>query len=120
MQFYRDFTYIDDVVEGIVKLLNKPPVKTGETAAHRIFNIGNNRPEKLMSFIYALENALSNALGRRVEFEKIFEPIEPGDVPATYASIDLLYQEVGFKPKTSIEEGLQKFADWYVGYYGVK
>ena len=117
---YRDFTYIDDVVEGIVKLLNKSPVKTRETAAHRIFNIGNNRPEKLMSFIYALENALSSALGRKVEFEKIFEPIEPGDVPVTYASIDLLYQEVGFKPKTSIEEGLQKFADWYVGYYGGK
>ncbi|HZJ77128.1 MAG TPA: NAD-dependent epimerase/dehydratase family protein, partial [Oscillospiraceae bacterium] len=117
---YRDFTYIDDVIEGIVKLLNKPPVKTGETAAHRIFNIGNNRPEKLMSFIDALENALSGALGRRVEFEKIFEPIEPGDVPATYASIDLLYQEVGFMPKTSIEEGLQKFANWYVEYYGMR
>lgn len=118
--FYRDFTYIDDAVEGIVKLFNKSPVKTEGTAAHRIFNIGNNRPEKLMSFIDVLENALSNALGRRVEFEKFFEPIEPGDVPATYASIDLLYKEVGFKPKTSIEEGTQKFADWYVEYYGVE
>ncbi len=117
---YRDFTYIDDVVEGIIRLLNKPPIKTGEVAAHRIFNIGNNRPEKLMSFIDALEKALSNALGRRMEFEKIYEPIKPGDVPATYASIDLLYQEAGFKPKTPIEEGLRKFVDWYVGYYGVK
>jgi UDP-glucuronate 4-epimerase len=117
---YRDFTYIDDIVEGIVRLLNSPPIKTEEAAAHRIFNIGNNSPEKLMKFISALEKALSNALGRKVEFEKIFEPIKPGDVPATYASTELLYEEVGFKPETSIEAGLQKFADWYVGYYGVK
>jgi UDP-glucuronate 4-epimerase len=117
---YRDFTYIDDIVEGIVRLLNRPPIKMEETVAHRIFNIGNNSPEKLMRFISALEKALSNALGRKVEFEKIFEPIKPGDVPATYASTDLLYEEVGFKPETSIAEGLQKFADWYVGYYGVR
>ena len=116
---YRDFTYIDDVVEGIMKLLDKPPIKTEKAAAHRIFNIGNNNPIKLMEFISVLEMALSNALGRKVEFEKIFESIKPGDVPATYASTELLYQEVGFKPKTPIEEGLQKFADWYVGYYGV-
>ena len=116
---YRDFTYIDDVVEGIMKLLDKPPIKTEKAAAHRIFNIGNNNPIKLMEFISVLEMALSNALGRKVEFEKIFESIKPGDVPATYASTELLYQEVGFKPKIPIEEGLQKFADWYVGYYGV-
>ncbi|MGI6426255.1 MAG: GDP-mannose 4,6-dehydratase [Natronincolaceae bacterium] len=116
---YRDFTYIDDVVEGIMKLLDKPPIKTEKSAAHRIFNIGNNDPIKLMEFIGVLEMALSNALGRKVEFEKIFESVKPGDVPATYASTELLYQEVGFKPKIPIEEGLQKFADWYVGYYGV-
>ncbi len=73
-----------------------------------------------MDFIGVLEKALSNALGRKVEFGKIFEPIKPGDVPATYASVDLLYQEVGFKPKTLLGEGLQKFAGWYVGYYGVR
>jgi UDP-glucuronate 4-epimerase len=117
---YRDFTYIDDIVEGIVRLLNHPPEKTEESAAHRIFNIGNNKPEKLMTFIGALEKALSNALGRKVEFEKIFEPMKPGDVPATYASTDKLQEAVGFKPKTPIEEGLQKFADWYVEYYKVK
>jgi UDP-glucuronate 4-epimerase len=117
---YRDFTYVDDIVEGIVRLLNNPPVKTEEAAAHRVFNIGNNNPEKLMKFIGALEKALSNALGREVEFEKIFEPIKPGDVPATYASTDKLQEAVGFKPKTSIEDGLQKFADWYVDYYKVK
>src|SRR5690606_20925609 len=111
---YRDFTYIDDIVEGIQRLLNNPP----ETdVQHKVFNIGNNNPEKLMTFIYALEEALSNALGRKVEFEKSFEPIKPGDVPATYASTDLLQQAVGFKPKTTIQEGLQQFANWYVDYY---
>lgn len=117
---YRDFTYIDDIIEGIVRLLNNPPAKTENAAAHRVFNIGNNNPEKLMKFIGALEKALSNALGREVQFEKKFEPIKPGDVPATYASTDKLQEAVGFKPETSIKEGLQKFADWYVEYYKVK
>lgn len=117
---YRDFTYIDDVVEGVVRVLNNPPEQTEKLASHRVFNIGNNSPEKLMTFIETLEKALSKALGRQVVFEKIFEPMKPGDVPATYASTDLLRQAVGFKPKTSIEEGLQKFADWYVEYYKVK
>lgn len=117
---YRDFTYIDDIVEGILRLLNNPPEKTEGAVAHRVFNIGNNNPEKLMNFIRALEKALSNTLGREIEFEKIFEPIKPGDVPATYASTDKLQEAVGFKPKTSIEEGLQKFADWYVEYYKEK
>lgn len=117
---YRDFTYINDIIEGILRLLNNPPEKTEEAAAHRVFNIGNNNPEKLMKFIGALEKALSNALGREVEFEKIFEPIKPGDVPATYASTNKLQEAVGFKPETSIEEGLQKFADWYVEYYKIK
>jgi UDP-glucuronate 4-epimerase len=111
---YRDFTYIDDIVVGIERLISNPPT---ETVPHKVYNIGNNNPEKLMTFITTLEKALSNALGREVEFEKVFEPIKPGDVPATYASTNLLQQAVGFKPETSIEEGLQKFADWYVDYY---
>lgn len=117
---YRDFTYVDDIVEGIVRLIDKPPVKVDGLPAHKVYNIGNSNPEKLMKFIGALEKALSNALGREVEFEKIYEPMKPGDVPATYASTDRLYDAVGFKPKTSIEDGLQKFADWYVKYYNVK
>ena len=117
---YRDFTYIDDVIEGVVRLLNNPPVETKDCAAHRVFNIGNNTPEKLMTFIEALEKALSKALGRKIIFEKIYEPIQPGDVPATYAATYLLQEAVGFKPQTSIEEGLQKFADWYVDFYNVK
>ncbi|WP_340002298.1 GDP-mannose 4,6-dehydratase [Oceanobacillus sp. FSL K6-0127] len=114
---YRDFTYIDDIVIGIERLIGVPPT---DGVPHRVFNIGNNNPEKLMVFIETLEKALSNAAGRNIEFEKIFEPIKPGDVPATYASTDRLHEAVGFKPETSIEEGLQKFADWYVEYYDKK
>ncbi len=115
---YRDFTYVDDIVEGIVRLLQKPPVN--ETPNHKVYNIGNNNPEKLMVLITTLEKCLSKSLGRTVEFNKIFEPIKPGDVPATYASTKLLEESVGFKPKTSIEEGLQRFTDWYVKFYQVK
>jgi len=114
---YRDFTYIDDIVEGIERLLSNPPQGNVQ---HKVFNIGNNNPEKLMVFIETLEKALSKALGKEIQFEKIFEPIKPGDVPATYASTEQLQKAVGFKPQTSIEEGLQKFADWYVDYYKVK
>jgi len=114
---YRDFTFIDDIVEGIERLIGKPPV--GEVP-HRVFNIGNNRPEKLMVFVEALEECLSRALGRKVVFEKVFEPMKPGDVSVTYASTDLLQKEIGFRPKTTIKEGLQKFADWYVEFYKVK
>lgn len=116
---YRDFTYIDDIVEGLVRLLEVPPRADGGVP-HTVFNIGNNRPEKLMNFIETLEKALSRSLGREVLFKKIFEPIKPGDVPATFASTDRLEKAVGFKPSTSIEEGLQKFTNWYCEYYQVK
>ncbi|MHC1719552.1 MAG: NAD-dependent epimerase/dehydratase family protein [Clostridiaceae bacterium] len=114
---YRDFTYVDDIVEGIIRLLSNPPEGP---APHEIFNIGNNKPEKLMSFIAALEKALGNALNRAVVFEKIYEPMKAGDVPATYASTDKLNEAVGFKPSTGIDKGLQEFADWYVEYYKAK
>jgi UDP-glucuronate 4-epimerase len=114
---YRDFTYVDDIVEGIERLLSNPPV--GDVQ-HSVYNIGNNNPEKLMVFIESLEKALSKSLNREVQFEKIYEPIKPGDVPATYASTDLLQKVVGYKPETSIENGLQKFTDWYVEYYKKK
>lgn len=128
---YRDFTYIDDIIEGITRLLNNPPEDIHECeyetnknaikkAPHRVFNIGNNNPEKLMTFIGALEKALSKALKREVVFEKIFEPLKPGDVPATYASTEKLQDAVEFKPSTSIEEGMGRFAQWYVEYYGKK
>ena len=113
---YRDFTYVDDIVEGITRILQAPSPDNG----HRVFNIGNNKPEKLMVFIETLERALSKAAGREIVFEKIYEPIKPGDVPVTYASIDALQEAIGFQPQTPIEEGLQKFADWYCGYYDIK
>ncbi|HLR43030.1 MAG TPA: GDP-mannose 4,6-dehydratase [Pseudogracilibacillus sp.] len=116
---YRDFTYIDDIINGMEQLISKRPEKE-DGAPHRVFNIGNNNPVKLMTFITALEKALGNALGREVEFNKEYEPIKPGDVPATYASTNRLHEAVGFKPETSIEDGLQKFADWYVDYYEKK
>lgn len=117
---YRDFTYIGDIIEGIERLLNNPP---DLAVPHKLFNIGNNSPEKLMTFIETLEKALSRVTGSEVIFDKIFEPMKIGDVPATCASTELLQEAVEFKPITTIEEGLQRFADWYVEYYhpwGVK
>ncbi len=116
---YRDFTYIDDVVEGVVKVLNTSP-DSSVCVPNKIYNIGNNKPEKLMVFVETLEKCLSRALGREVVFEKVFEPMKLGDVHATYASTDLLHEAVGFKPETSIEEGLRKFAEWYVEFYKVR
>ena len=116
---YRDFTYIDDVVEGLVRVLNNPP-NSLEGVPNKVYNIGNNKPEKLMVFIETLEKCLTKALSREVVFEKIFEPMKLGDVPATYASTDLLNEAVGFKPETSIDEGLRRFAEWYVEFYGVR
>ena len=117
---YRDFTFVDDIVNGIIGLMTIPPVKSENTAAHTVFNIGNNDPVKLMDFILSLEEALSNSLGREVEFEKIYEPIKPGDVPATYANTEKLQESIGYKPDTSILDGLQVFTDWYVDYYNVE
>lgn len=111
---YRDFTYIDDVVDGIAKVLSNPP--SGQIP-NIVYNMGNNKPEKLMKFIIVLEKALSNATGKNIVFNKIFEPIKPGDVRATFASIDLINQVVDFKPTVSIDDGLKKFADWYIDYY---
>lgn len=111
---YRDFTYIDDIIEGMLRILDQPP--EGDVR-HTVFNIGNNTPVKLMTFIESLERALSKVLGREVLFEKIFEPMKPGDVPATYASTDKLERATGFRPYTSIDEGLLKFAEWYVDYH---
>lgn len=112
---YRDFTYIDDIIQGILRVLAKPPLDL--IPMHRVLNIGNNNPEKLMHFIHTLEECLSLSLNKHVEFKKHFEPIKPGDVHKTYASTLVLEKVVDFKPKTSIKNGLQKFTDWYVKYY---
>ncbi|WP_339180164.1 GDP-mannose 4,6-dehydratase [Oceanobacillus sp. FSL W7-1293] len=117
---YRDFTYIDDIVEGIERLVSHAPSGDNGEVKHKVFNIGNNSPERLMTFIETLEKCIGKSLGEEVAFNKQFEPIKPGDVPATYASTDQLQAAVGFKPETTIEEGLQQFTDWYVEYYGLK
>lgn len=112
---YRDFTYIDDIIEGICKTIKTPPLDNKSN--HRVLNIGNNNPEKLMYFITTLEKCLSNSLKKEIKFIKEFEPIKPGDVHKTFASTDKLEKLTGFKPKTSISDGLQNFTDWYVNYY---
>lgn len=112
---YRDFTYIDDIISGIVRLNDSNIVGNNE-----LYNIGNNEPVTLMNFIYSLENALSSSLNRKVEFKKNFMPIKPGDVKATYASIDKLKDKTGYSPTTQISEGLRRFTDWYVEYYNKK
>jgi UDP-glucuronate 4-epimerase len=121
-EMMRDFTYIDDIVEGIVRLLDKPPVANPEWdrqnpdpsssyGPYKIFNIGNNEPVKLMDFIQTLERLLD----KKANIE--FLPMQPGDVQATFADVDDLKQAVGFNPSTSIEDGLREFVDWYKWYY---
>ena len=118
----RDFTYIDDVVEGVVRVLDKPaqpnPAWSGDhpdprssSAPYRLYNIGNHRPVDLLRFIEVLEYVI----GKKAE--KKFLPLQPGDVPATYADIDDLARDVGFQPATPIETGIPRFVDWYRSYY---
>ena len=111
---YRDFTFVDDIVEGIMHMLCVPPENNELGDPYKIYNIGNNKPEKLMVFIDTLEKVL----GR--EAKKEFLPMQPGDVYQTYADVSELEKDFGFKPATSIEKGLQKFADWYKAYYNKK
>ncbi|MGE0098711.1 MAG: NAD-dependent epimerase [Hydrogenophaga sp.] len=108
----RDFTYIDDIVEGVVRVLDKPatPASTGD-APYRVFNIGNHDPVPLLNFIGCIETAL----GRQAVKE--FLPMQDGDVPATYASTDALRDWVGFAPATPLQEGIARFVNWYRGYY---
>lgn len=118
----RDFTYIDDIVEGIYKLIDKAPVAnpgwdeskddlSESFAPYKIYNIGNNNPVPLMRFINALETALG------MEAEKIYMDMQPGDVLRTYADVSDLERDIDFKPNTSIEDGLAKFVEWYKEYY---
>ena len=121
----RDFTYIDDIVEGVIRLLPLPPVPDPEWDARhphpgtspapwRLFNIGNHEAVGLMEFIHLLEEAL----GR--EAVKEFLPMQPGDVEATYADVEELSRLTGFAPHTPLREGLRRFVDWHVGYYGAE
>jgi len=108
----RDFTYIDDIVNGVVGCLDKPPAETNGRR-HGIYNIGNNRSEDLMHFIGVLEQAL----GQKAEID--FQPMQPGDVKETYADIEATRRDFGFEPATTIEDGLPRLVAWYRDYYGV-
>jgi UDP-glucuronate 4-epimerase len=105
-KLYRDFTYIDDIVEGVVRLLFKPSIEAGKPP-HSIFNIGNNQPVQVLDFIRTLEDAFG------VKAELDFQPMQPGDVPATHADTSKLQAWVDYKPATSLAVGLQHFARWY-------
>jgi UDP-glucuronate 4-epimerase len=106
----RDFTYVDDIVAGVVRCLEKPP---GEGVINPIYNIGNNNAEPLMRFISILEDALG------VKAEINLKPMQPGDVKETYADINATRRDFGFEPKTSLDEGVSRFVEWYQGYYGI-
>lgn len=107
----RDFTYIDDIVKGIANILPNPPEEIETGAKYKVYNIGNNKPEKLMDYIQTLEKHL----GR--EAKKEFLPMQPGDVYQTYSDVSDLMHDFNFKPSTSIDEGLGKFVTWFKEYY---
>jgi len=120
----RDFTYIDDIVEGVIRVLDKPaepnpnwssakPDPGTSTAPFRLYNIGNNAPVELMTYIGALEKALGK------EAQKNLLPLQPGDVPDTYANVDDLVADMGYKPETKVEDGVANFVAWYKDFYQV-
>ena len=119
----RDFTYIDDIVEGVVRVLDKPPLGStvrqpahldpaSSSAPYKIYNIGNNSPVRLMDFIETIERAAGRTAG------KIFLPMQPGDIQATFADISDLEADTGYRPSTAIDEGIKRFVEWYRQFYG--
>lgn len=110
---YRDFTYVDDIVKGVENMLCNPPEADENGDRATVYNIGNNSPEKLMYFVETLEKSLGKTA------KKEFLPMQPGDVYQTYADVTPLIEKYGFKPSTSIEDGLAKFVEWYKEYYNV-
>ncbi|WP_336776029.1 GDP-mannose 4,6-dehydratase [Paenibacillus sp. MMO-58] len=114
---YRDFTYIDDIITGIVAIMQKKPDINSDGVAYKLYNIGNNKPESLMHFVEVLEQELKREGLIDDPVEKEFLPMQPGDVYQTYANIDDLIKDFNFKPTTTIEEGLQQFIKWYKQYY---
>ena len=123
----RDFTYVDDIVEGVVRIMQHAPEKqNGEDGLpippYKVYNIGNNNPENLLDFVTILQEELiaAHVLPADYEFEshKDLVPMQPGDVPVTYADTTPLEQDFGFKPSTSLRDGLRAFAQWYARYYG--
>ena len=118
-EMWRDFTFIDDIVSGVVACLDSPPADDGAEKAggsvkpHALYNIGNHRSEKLTRVIELIEQAC----GKKAEVELL--PMQPGDVEKTYADIDAIQRDIGYQPTTSIEDGVPKFVDWYRAYHGI-
>ncbi|SFV57865.1 dTDP-glucose 4,6-dehydratase [hydrothermal vent metagenome] len=124
-EMLRDFTYIDDIIEGVMRVIDNPAKKddswngkdgrvSTSSAPYKIYNIGNNNPVKLMDFITAIENKLGKTI------EKNMMPIQAGDVPATYANVDDLVDDLDYKPATPIQSGVDRFVDWYLEFFKVK
>jgi UDP-glucuronate 4-epimerase len=117
-EMFRDFTYIEDIVSGVVACLDNPPADNGQAKAggstkpHAIYNIGNNQSEHLMRVVELLEESC----GKKAVID--FQPIQPGDVPATYANIDAIQGDLGYAPTTSIDTGVPNFVRWYKDYHG--
>ncbi|WP_416898678.1 MAG: SDR family NAD(P)-dependent oxidoreductase [Minwuia sp.] len=109
----RDFTFVDDIVTGVVASLDHPAQDDGTAAPYKVYNIGNHRAEPLLRMIEVLEDALG------MKAEKKMEPMQPGDVHATYADIEAIRRDVGFEPTTPIDVGIPRFVDWYRNYHGV-
>lgn len=120
----RDFTYIDDIVEGVIRVIDHParvnsnwsgenPLPGSSSAPYKIYNIGNNNPVKLMSFIEAIESALG------IPIEKIMLPLQPGDVPATYADVSDLVEDLDYKPGTPLQKGIDNFVSWYREFFNI-
>jgi len=122
----RDFTYVDDIVEGVIRVMQKAPAKqTGEDGLpippYAVYNIGNNQPENLLDFVQILQEELIRAgvlpAGYDFDSHKELVPMQPGDVPVTYADTSALERDFGFKPSTSLRQGLRAFAEWYARFY---
>jgi len=123
-QMVRDFTYIDDIVEGVMRVIDRPavgnidwsgddPDPASSAAPYRLYNIGNNRPVELMTYIEVLESCL----GKKAKLDLL--PMQEGDVRATYADVSRLVDDIGFKPETTVETGVARFVDWYKSYYKI-
>ncbi len=123
--WYRDFTYVDDIVEGVVRVIDRPaqpndawnataPSASSSKAPYKIYNIGNNSPVRLLDFINAIEDEL------KIQAVKQFLPIQPGDVPVTFADVSELIADLDYKPSTSVQQGVKKFIDWYKNYYKIQ
>lgn len=117
----RDFTYIDDIVTGVVNVMEKTPDRNENGVRYKVYNIGNNKPENLLDFVDILQQELIRAevLPKDYDFEahKELVPMQPGDVEMTYADVEDLIRDFNFKPSTSLRDGLRKFAEWYKKFY---